>query len=163
MERPHHLRLLHYRDERITPKLQHLVNPWAKGDEGSRRRWSHRKAQVVQSSEIVLPPKGKKGKRRKWADWLVKFLSHTDSKCYKNLTSTLPKHTSVPEPPAFLWDHSNFLCGFGYPGPSQMLWKKKWKHSRSAFFFIPFFFWVVGTGHSQHFPRDKVTSKACIS
>ena len=68
MERPHHLRLLHYRDERITPKLQHLVNPWAKGDEGSCRRRPHRKAQVVQSSEIVLPPRGKKRKRRKWAD-----------------------------------------------------------------------------------------------
>ena len=33
MERPHHLRLLHYRDERVIPGLQHLVNPWAKGDE----------------------------------------------------------------------------------------------------------------------------------
>ena len=68
MERPHHLRLLHYRDERITAEFQHLVNPWAKGDEGCRQRRPHRKAQVVQSSESVSPPKGRKEKEREGAD-----------------------------------------------------------------------------------------------
>ena len=67
MERPHHLRHLHYRDERANPHLQHLVNPWAKGDEGCRRRRSLRKAQVVRPSENYSP-EGEKGKRGKGAD-----------------------------------------------------------------------------------------------
>ena len=29
MERPRHLRYLHYRDERANPRHQHLDNPWA--------------------------------------------------------------------------------------------------------------------------------------
>ena len=67
MERPHHLRHLHYRDERANLHLQHLVNPWAKGDEGCRRRRSLRKAQVVRPSERNSP-KGGKGKKEKWED-----------------------------------------------------------------------------------------------
>ena len=66
MERPHHLRLLHYRDERVIPGLQHLVNPWAKGDEWCRQRRPHRKAQVVQSSENYIPPEGEKKKEKEW-------------------------------------------------------------------------------------------------
>ena len=63
MERPHHLRHLHYRDERANLHLQHLVNLWAKGDEGCRQRRSLRKAQVVQPSENDSPG-GEKEKER---------------------------------------------------------------------------------------------------
>ena len=73
MERPHHLRHLHYRDERANPHLQHLVNPWAKGDEGCRRRRSLRKAQVVRPSENYSP-EGEKGKRGKKGRLISKVL-----------------------------------------------------------------------------------------
>ena len=74
MERPHHLRLLHYRDERVIPGLQHFVNPWAKGDEWCRQRRPHRKAQVVQPSENKSPPRGRKRKRKSGGRLISKVL-----------------------------------------------------------------------------------------
>ena len=72
MERPRHLR--HLQGEAAHRKLQHLVNPWVKGDEGDRRRDPHDAGGATVWDFFF--PEGKKGeKRRGGGDGLVKFLS----------------------------------------------------------------------------------------
>ena len=79
MERPHHLRLLHYRDERVIPgsntssiRGRKAMNDVVNGDRIERRRWCSR-------LRVNLPRRGEKERERVGADWLVKFLSYTDS------------------------------------------------------------------------------------
>ena len=74
MERPHHLRLLHYRDERVIPdsntssiRGRKSMNDVVNGDRIERRRWCSR-------LRIISPPRGRKRKRKNGGRLISKVL-----------------------------------------------------------------------------------------
>ena len=74
MERPHHLRLLHYRDERVIPdsntssiRGRKAMNDVVDGDRIERRRWCDR-------LRIISPPRGRKRKRKNGGRLISKVL-----------------------------------------------------------------------------------------